>query len=615
MYNFLKKIPLFSELPQEDLEKLCEMAEEVRLAPGQILFRESAPGDRAYVIQEGQLEILKQSGDRELLLAVRESGDVIGEMGLIEDMPRTATVRAKTPALLIAIHKDQFNQLLDLSPSAPRALLNTILNRWRTTEALLRQSEKMAQLGTLTAGVAHELNNPAAAVKRSAEQLRENLIRVAEAQARLNSLNLNPQQLTALQEIGETTQFGARRPGILDAMARSDLESQIETWLAAHGVEEPWELTPALADLDMDVEQLETLAAHFTTQQFPTVVNWLSVNFATQSLLAELSQGASRISEIVKALKSYAYLDQAPVQNVNLHEGLDNTLLILRNRFKQGISVKREYAEDMPSIQAYGSELNQVWTNILDNAADALEGQTSPPPEIVIRTAWDDHWVTVQIEDNGPGVPEAIRTKIFDPFFTTKPPGKGTGLGLNISYNIIVHKHRGDIKVFSSPGRTCFVIKIPRTLSADRGDAPPPIQWNVKPGDDELKAILESTKTIAVVGLSANPKRPSYSVPKYLYENGYRILPVNPNLAGEILGEKPYESLSSVPFPVDVVQIFRPGEAVPAIVEQAIANGAKTVWMQEGIVNEQAAERARQAGLNVVMDLCMRAVHRRLYNP
>ncbi|HNB51458.1 MAG TPA: CoA-binding protein [Anaerolineales bacterium] len=612
MYSFLKKVPFFADMPDADLERLCGMIDEISLVPGQVLFEEGSPGDMAYVIKDGQLEILKQSGQRELLLAVRASGDVIGEMALLEDVPRSATVRARTPAILLTIHKDQFNQLLEVSPSATRALLNTVLNRWRTMEAARRQSEKMAQLGTLTAGVAHELNNPAAAVKRAADQLRTTFLKAGEIQTKLSELGLSPHQLTVLQEVGDTTQLGAGRPVLIDAMTRSDREYELETWLEEHNVPESWELAPGLVDLDLDVEHLELLADHFSPAQFATVVSWLGINFETHTLLAEIGQGAGRISEIVKALKAYSYLDQAPVQEVNVHEGLDNTLLILRNKYKQGIRVKREYAPDLPSIRAYGSELNQVWTNILDNAADALEGQKSPPPEVIIRTSSNDEWVTVEIEDNGPGIPEENRGKIFDPFFTTKPPGKGTGLGLNISYNIVVNKHLGDIKVFSTPGKTRFEVKLPRATESSTGaGGPPPVQVNVKPTDDELCDILESVHTIAVVGFSGNDNRPAYKVPEYLQSQGYRIVPVNPNLT-EALDEKAYPDLSSIPFPVEAVQIFRPSETVPDIVAEAVQIGAKVIWMQEGIVHEQAAEVARRAGMKVVMDVCMRAVHRRL---
>jgi predicted CoA-binding protein/signal transduction histidine kinase len=437
------------------------------------------------------------------------------------------------------------------------------------------------------------------------------LARLVNVQTGLNDLGLTPQQLTTLQEMRETTQAGAGLPVMLDAITRGDREYELETWLDNQGVPEPWVLAPTLTDLEIDIEQLEALAAHFAPNQLPVVINWLSINYETQSLLAEISQGASRISEIVKALKSYSYLDQAPVQEVDIHEGLDNTLLILRSKFKLGIHVKRDYSPDLPTVQAFGSELNQVWTNLLDNAADALENQTSPPPEVVIRTEWDRDWVTVHIEDNGPGIPESIRSKIFDPFFTTKPPGKGTGLGLNISYSIIVHKHRGDIKVYSQPGNTCFVVKIPRIVEGAEGSNPPPVQWNEKPEDDELREILGSVKTIAVVGLSSNTDRPAHSVPEFLQRKGYKIIPVNPNLK-EALGETAYPDLSSLPTAVDLVQIFRPSDTVVPIVKEAIKIGAKVVWMQEGIVNEQAALIARQAGVKIVMDVCMRAAYRRL---
>ena len=178
--------------------------------------------------------------------------------------------------------------------------------------------------------------------------------------------------------------------------------------------------------------------------------------------MSEIGSGAKRISDIVKALKSYSYLDQAPVQSVDLHEGLDDTLVILQHKLKSGIEVRREYAADLPKIEAYGSELNQVWTNLIDNAADAV-GDTG---RITLRTYLDGDKVTVEIEDNGPGIPEEIQSRIFDSFFTTKPPGKGTGLGLDISYNIVVHKHRGDIKLFSEPGKTRFLVELPLNFDA-----------------------------------------------------------------------------------------------------------------------------------------------------
>lgn len=457
MYDFLKNVPLFAELPEDDLRQLCPVTMEVRLTAGEVLFEEGTTGDRAYVIQSGELEIIKNSSEGEVLLAVRESGEVIGEMALLESTPRMATVRARTDSLLYAITKDQLEELLVTSPTAANAMFHTVISRWRNTEAMLRQSEKMAQLGTLTAGVAHELNNPAAAVNRSAEQLAGSIEHLSNAQSNLSQLSITSAQEGMINNLEKQAIEHAAHPPEMDSLTRSDRQDALETWLEERGWEDAWELSPSLVDLDLQVEDLEALTKHFDQEQLVILLDWLCATYTTYNLLTAVKIGAGRISEIVKALKTYSYLDQAPIQNVDIHDGLDNTLLILGNKLKSGIDVRREYAQNLPTIQAYGSELNQVWTNIIDNAIDALDGAGV----ITIRTRQEGEGIFVEIEDDGPGIPSEIQNRIFDPFFTTKPVGKGTGLGLDISYNIVVQKHRGKIKVTSQPGSTCFQIWLP----------------------------------------------------------------------------------------------------------------------------------------------------------
>jgi signal transduction histidine kinase len=324
---------------------------------------------------------------------------------------------------------------------------------------MLRQSEKMAQLGTLTAGVAHELNNPAAAVQRSSEQLIDATKTLDAAYAHISRLGFDDQQWRILNNLAEKALKSAYSPPEMDAITRSDMEAEIENWLDEHEIEDAWLIAPNIVNLQFSEGELVSLAEEFPAERLMCIIEWLDATYNVYSLLNELSQGSSRISAIVRSLKSYSYLDQAPLQSVDINMGLDDTLTILQNKLKDGINVKREYAQDLPEIMGQGSELNQVWTNLIDNAVDALAEREDA--QVVIRTRQESDWVVVEVEDNGPGIPEDIQAKVFDAFFTTKGPGNGTGLGLHISYNIIVQQHRGDMRVRSKPGETVFEVMLP----------------------------------------------------------------------------------------------------------------------------------------------------------
>lgn len=326
-------------------------------------------------------------------------------------------------------------------------------------EVMLRQNDKLATLGKLSAGLAHELNNPASAAKRGAEHLREEVDRLDRAQLALLSCALDGEQISLLGDLTKSV-LENESPGggdELDALARSDLESEVEDWLDERGFEEPWELAPTLVGIGFGIGRLEALSDSFDTNQVRAIIPALSSLHASRALLHEIREGSGRVSEIVKALKSYSYLDQGPVQSVNLHEGLDNTLVILRSKMRKGVEVVRVYDDALPQIEAFGTELNQVWTNIIDNAVDAMGGEGT----LTISTRKEGQWAVVEIEDTGPGIPADIVETIFDPFMTTKAPGEGTGMGLNISHNIIVQKHGGQIKVDSKPGKTRFRIRLP----------------------------------------------------------------------------------------------------------------------------------------------------------
>jgi PAS domain S-box-containing protein len=346
-------------------------------------------------------------------------------------------------------------------------ILEQTLDQLQEVQHQLIIQEKMASLGKLSAGMAHELNNPAAAAQRSADQLRKKFLQLQDAHLRLSKMDVTREQLNSFIALDQRARESAKHPADLNALTRSDQELDMENWLEEQGFENSWELAPVLVRLGYDQAQLRALAEEFTDQQFPVVIEWLSCTHTIHSLLSEINLGTGRIAEIVRVLKTYTFMDRAPVQAVDIHEGLDNTLIIFQNKLKAGINVRREYAEQVPVIQAYGSELNQVWTNIIDNAIDAMDGKG----DLILRTYVEESWVVVEFEDNGPGIPDHIRTSIFDPFFTTKSPGKGTGLGLNISHNIIVQKHNGQITVNSEPGRTRFAVRLP--IEGHPADTPP----------------------------------------------------------------------------------------------------------------------------------------------
>ncbi len=464
MNETLRAVPLFADLSDDDLDRICTRAEEIHLSAGARLFEEGDAGDFAYVITGGEIEIVKSSSDRDVLLAVRGEGEVIGEMALLHEEPRSATALARSDATLVSISRASLDDLLTTSRSAARSLFGMLLQRWRDTEMELRQSERMAQLGTLTAGLAHELNNPAAAVSRSAGQLDEAVARYGEARAAIAAAALNEATEALIEPLLERGVRLGAEPLDIDPLARSDRECEIEDWLREHGVADGWQVAPPLVDLGLTDDELAGLAAQVDGDALPPVVRLLQTSFEVQQLLREVDRGAGRVSAIVNALKSYSYLDQAPVQAIDVAAALDDTLTVLE-AITDGIQVRREYASDLPQIDGFGSELNQVWTHLIHNSVDAIRESGRNDGELILRAFAQADCVVVEVEDNGSGIAPEIQERVFDSFFTTKPPGSGTGLGLNVSFGIVVRKHRGDLRLSSSePGRTVFRVELPRQL-------------------------------------------------------------------------------------------------------------------------------------------------------
>lgn len=450
-----RRVPLFAELSEEDLGRICADASEVQLAPGEVLFHEGDAGDQAFVVTAGEVEIRKAAGTRDALVAVRTEGEVIGEMALIEASPRSATVLARTATELLSIPKAALDDLLETSPSAARAVFGPLMRRVRETNDRLRHQQRMVQLGVMTAGIAHELNNPSAAVQSAARQLDEQVGRLVSTAAR-SSADAVLELLGSLDE---------RPHRVLGPLEVSDEEEAIEDWLGERGMHDAGECAPTLVAAGIGVNDLAGLGE----DDVADAVRLLSAAASLRQLAGEVARGAGRLSDIVDALRSFAFLDRAPVQEVDVVRGIENTLLLLAHA-TSGVRIVREFAPDLPVITGMGGELNQVWTNLVHNACDALAGL--PDPALTLRAFGAEGGVVVEVEDNGPGIPAELQERVFDAFFTTKPPGHGTGLGLQITYRIVVLEHGGELTLTSEPERTTFRVFLPLQLPGTALAAP-----------------------------------------------------------------------------------------------------------------------------------------------
>lgn len=426
----LRATPLFGGLDDAQLARVVEIGEIVDLEPGEALIREGEQADALYVVLAGELDVTKRAGQSEIPVARVGPGALQGELAALEGGRRLASVTAIGAAEVLRIPVGAVRELLGAGPDVALAVIRTAVSRLRGMESLFREREKLAALGTLAAGLAHELNNPAAAAARAVDGL-------SDAVARAESLP-HPTPPPRPPD-------GASPPA--SALERAD---RIDTVAVLTGDDEE---ASALVDAGWTAETLAGVPAE--------ALAWLAADASVHVLLDELRMTVGRISEIVGAVKGYAYLDQAPVQRVDVRTGLDQTLVILRHRLRDGIEVVRRYADELPEIEAYGSELNQVWTNLVDNAVDAMEGRGT----LTLRAGpdLDGDGVEVAICDTGPGVPDDIRERLFEPFYTTKPPGKGTGLGLHISHTVVA-RHGGRIEIEAEPGGTCFVVTLPSRL-------------------------------------------------------------------------------------------------------------------------------------------------------
>ena len=457
----LRQVPLFSNLSDEQLQCIAGLGTEIRLDRGAQIANQGDPPDGFYIILEGQTEWTRNVGGEVVPAVTLGAGEVFAELILLLDEPYPTSGRTLTEVQLYKLTPDDFWKMLELCSGVMRRILKIAVQRSQIHETVSQQQAKLISLGTLSAGLAHELNNPAAAVRSNVKNLETALQTLPSLALKLHQQPMNEEQIAFLSDLYHRATTAALSAAPLDAIAQSEAEDASTDWLEAHEVANAWKLAPMLVTAGLDTAQLDDLTAHITPDCLECVLTWLETTLTGIKLLEDIKLGSTRISELITAMKNYSYMDQASLQEIDLHEGIENTLIILKHKLKYGMVVEREYGK-LPRICAYGPQLNQVWTNLIDNAIDATNGKG----HLWIRTALESECILVEIADDGSGILPEVRSRIFDQFFTTKEVGKGTGLGLDIARRIVVGQHKGKISVQSQPGDTRFQVRLPLNLAS-----------------------------------------------------------------------------------------------------------------------------------------------------
>ncbi len=461
----LRKVEAFKDLPDDQLQWLSDHADDLRFETGDNLFQPGDTADYMFAFLEGEMQIRRTDSSSAAAINIGP-GEITGILPYSRLKKFTGVGRALAPGRVARFHKNIFPELMNKLPVLGERLVFQMLDRVREVTKMDEQREKLAALGKLSAGLAHELNNPAGAAKRAATSLMEVRKDLREAYLRLDCRELKPKQRsfiaafeqTALARSLEVSGIGS------SSLEQSDREEALSDWMAEHSVTEPWKLAPMLAEAEITSEQLANLESQVGTDALNDTLTRCYLSMTAARLVKEIDQSVNRISELVRAVKEYTYMDQAPEQEIDVHTGIESTLTILAFKLrKKSIEVVRQYDRSLPLICAYGVELNQVWTNLIVNAIEAM----SEHGELRIRTWGDVKDIFVEICDNGAGLSEEAKTHLFEPFFTTKGVGEGTGLGLD-TVSRVVRKHRGEVTAHSVPGDTRFRVRLPKQLSKEK---------------------------------------------------------------------------------------------------------------------------------------------------
>lgn len=456
----LRRVHVFADLSDDQLRWFADNSEDRRFAAGDIMFRKGDKAEAMVVYLEGEVHAYWDESDHDIVYIARageQTTEVSGMLPFSRMKEFQVTGRAVSDVRLLWFPARLFPEMMQRMPVLVERLVGIMSDRVRESTTLDQQQDKLMALGKLSAGLAHELNNPAAGATRAANDLIETLKELRSADMRLCSHDLTASQQASIDAFERKAIDHTATAKQLNSLDQSDREDEVSEWLESHGIAEGWKFSANLVEAGMDSAALEQLLGEIPATAIADVLARVNCQLAAAKLASEIKTATARISELVGAIKEYSYMDQASIQELDVHKGLDNTLLILKYKLKKkDISVTRDYAESLPLIKAYGSELNQVWTNLIVNAVDAMnKGGT-----LKVRTKREPTDIMIEIRDNGAGIPASVRSRIFEPFFTTKPVGEGTGLGLDTVARI-VRKHRGNVRFESKPGDTCFQVRLP----------------------------------------------------------------------------------------------------------------------------------------------------------